>query len=166
MAYKLLTNLNKSVQEKEEYEALVESVICEFFGDTAASTPEECEALWAAATDADLTEMNNRGENAAMARAGEREWMQQAAQDSDERAEAKNRTLGIKAKGEPETGHFVVMQGGVGKIVAVDTVDKQVIIQNKQGQEKVFKMDQLLGPKNVNGKLAWALQGSTPGTMR
>lgn len=167
MAYELLTNLNESVRENEEYQALVESVICEFFGDQAASTPEECAALWDAAKDAVRSEqqqLTEQPESAAMARAGERDWVQQAAADSDQRQDDKNRTLGIKPKGVPEEGHMVVMQGGVGRIVAVDTVDKQVIIQNKQGQEKVFKMDQLLGPKNVNGKMAWALQGATPGT--
>ena len=164
MAYKLLTNLNESVRENEEYQALVESVICEFFGDQAASTPEECAALWDAAKDAVRSEqqepLTEQGENAAMARAGERDWVQQASKDSDERQDNKNRTLGIKPKGAPEEGQLVVMQGGVGRIVAIDAVDKQVIVQNKQGQEKVFKMDQLVGPKNVNGKLAWALRNT------
>jgi hypothetical protein len=168
MAFKLLETLNESVRENEEYQALVESVICEFFGDQAASTPEECAALWDAAKDAVRSEQGTltEVENAAMARAGERDWVKQAAADSTERQDNKDRTLGIKKKGQPEEGHLVVMQGGVGRIVAVDAVDKAVIIQNKQGQEKVFKMDQLLGPKNVNGKMAWALQGTTPGTQR
>jgi hypothetical protein len=163
MAFELLGNLNESVREKEEYQALVESTILEFFGDTAAATPEECEALWAAAKDA--VRKIDEVERAAMARAGEREWMQQAAADSADRQETKDRALGLKKRGAPEEGHMVVMQGGVGRIVAVDTQDNQVIIQNKQGQEKVFKFDQLLGPKNVNGKMAWALKGATPGTM-
>jgi len=162
MAYELLTSLNESVRENEEYEKIVESVILEFFGDQAASTPEECAAAWERAKEAvrDPEPLEEQGENAAMARAGERDWVRQAAQDSTDREDVKNRTLGIKATGVPAEGNPVIMQGGVGQVVAVDAQDKQVIVRGKDGQEKVFKFSDLAGPKEVNGKLAWALKSA------
>ena len=70
----------------------------------------------------------------------------------------RSKALGIKVKGDPTTGHIVVMQGGLGKIVAVQPEDRKVIIQNKAGDEKVFDFDQLVNPKKINNKTTWALK--------
>lgn len=161
MTFNLLTSLNESALETETHQALLESIISEHFGDDAASSVDECAALWDMAQDnPKKTTIVEQPESAAMARAGELDWVRSTAQDNKQKQAVKNKALGIKPKGTPETGHMVVMQGGLGKIVATQPEDRKLIIQNKAGVEKVFSYDQLVGPKKVNGKLAWALKGT------
>lgn len=166
MAFELLTNLNESVKADEQHRALLEEFTSELFGDTAAASYDDYVAAWERGKEVlEPTELEEA--QAAMDRAGEREWMQQTAAKSAEMQRDKERTLGIKPKGAPEEGHIVVLgAGGLGQIVATDPESEAVIIRDRQGNEKVFKNAELLGPKMVNGKMTWALSGATPGTRR
>lgn len=159
MAFELITQINESANDEQNYINLVESTIKELFGDDAAGSVTECQVAWDAAEDADRKDTVKES-SAAMGRAAERDWLQQVSDETAEKKELKNRKLGIKSQGEPEAGQFVIMQGGVGKIVAIDKPSKQVIIQNKAGKEKVFKYTDLAGPKEVKGKKAWALKAA------
>lgn len=173
MAFELLTNLNESVKADEQHRALLEDFTSELFGDTSAASYDDYVAAWERGkevlekqlTEMKASELYTEMSQGAMDRAGEREWMAQVSQDSGDMKRAKQKTLGLTDKSAPAEGEVVVLgAGGLGSIVAVDAESASVIIRDKSGTEKVFKNDDLLGPKMVNGKKAWALQGATPGT--
>ena len=158
MAFKLLTNLNESVKAELEHQALLEDFTSELFGDMAAASYDDYAAAWDRAKDAVRDPEAIEEAQAALDRAGERDWVQQTSDAAREKKRATNRTLGIKEEGDPEKGDIVVLgAAGLGQIVDVDGPSEQVIIRNKAGEEKVVKMSMLLGPKTVNGKKSWAL---------
>ena len=156
MAYTLLIDLNKVAKEEDEYKTLYETVICDIFKCDLEDL-ETMANLWANAEEPkepiDLIEM----ERASVARAGEREWLQQAAADSQE--DEPSTSLGIQSKRAPEVGNMVAIgNNSFGHIVGVEPVDQKVIIKDKRsGEERVFKFAELSEPQMVNGKLAWKL---------
>lgn len=153
MAYKLLNDLNTVVKENEEHILFMEDAIHTMFGDDAAYSLADSKEIWDAAPDSEkLFEI----EGAAMARAAERDWVQDATPNQP------SKSLGIQSDIPPKVGQWVLMPGGAGKIVEIDTRDNQVMVQNRQGT-KVLKFDQLMGPKKTaSGELAWTLAGMQP----
>ena len=151
MPYDLLKDINTTVKDNEAQIQYMEEAIHTMFGDEAAYTLAEATEIWDAAEDSEnqLDEV----ERASMARAGEREWVQDAKPNKPETK------LGITSDVPPAVGQWVLMPGGAGKIVEIDTRDNQVMVQNRAGT-KVLKFDQLMGPKKTaSGDLAWALAG-------
>ena len=152
MPYDLLKDINTTVKEDESHIQYMEEAIHAMFGDEAAHTLEESTEIWDAAPDSKKVFEMERG--AAMGRAAERDFA-----GGGGGGEPPTTSLGIKSNRTPQVGEWVVMPGGAGKIVELDTKDNQVMVQNRAGT-KVFKMDQLLGPKKTNsGELAWTLAG-------
>ena len=157
--FELFNGINEDAKEVEEITQLIEQIRTDLFGDV---TPVSQET-WDNAEDADRNITEAGG--AAMARAGERDWVRDmAARGAKEKgASYSEKGLGIKEKGTPKAGERVMLPKGIGTIVDIDAKSKQVIIRSQQGQEKVFKMDALAGPKvvkNADGEATntWSLQ--------
>jgi len=155
MEYNLLSDLNDIAKEREDYKTLYETTVCELFGferDDLELMAERWEKAKSPKTPTDITEM----ESAPRGRAAEREWVQQAAAERGDDDQGPN--LGIKSDRAPEVGNVVVLASGIGHVTDVEAQDRMVSIKDRAtGIEKIFDFDALLGPKNVNGKLAWQL---------
>ncbi len=157
MAYTLLTDLNKIAKEEDEYKTLYETVICDMFKCDLEDL-ETMANLWANAEEPkEPIDLIEQGERASVARAGEKEWLQQATADSQE--DEPSTSLGIQSNRAPKVGNMVAIgDNSFGHIVGVEPVDQKVIIKDKRsGQERVFKFAELGGPKMVNGQMAWRL---------
>jgi len=156
MSYNLLTDLNQIAKEEDEYKALYETVMSDFFGCDLEDL-EKMAKLWTNAKEPKEPTDLSEAERASMGRASDREWAQQAAAEA--RAEEEPSTsLGIKSNRVPKVGNMVAIGTGMGTIAGVEPTDELVSIKdNRTGQEKVFKFANLAGPKMVNGKMAWKL---------
>ncbi len=151
MPYDLLKDINTTVKDDEAHIQYMEEGILALFGDKAAYTLEESTEIWDAAPDSEkVFEMEG---GAAMGRSAERDFVQSA------REEEPSSSLGIKSDRQPKVGEWVLMPGAPGRITEIDTQDMQVHVKGRAG-EKVFKIDELLGPKKTrSGELAWTLAG-------
>ncbi len=158
MKLNFLQSINESANEEAAHLALLEQTITDVFGDQAIASVADHKVMWTAAKDSTTT--ISEASTASMSRAGERDWIQDATARQDEKKALKDKALGIKPKTDhmPSKGDMVALASGIGKIVDTDEKTKQVIIQDKAGNEKVFPMAQLVGPKTVQGKQAWALR--------
>ena len=134
------------VFERVQKQERTQNLIIETFGWDAAATPSECQDIWNSA----LTESD---------------WTGSVGRDQAEKQEARSTPLGRdrrKLARDPKKGEMVIMQGGMGQVVAIDAGNKSVVVRNQRGDEKKFPIDQLTGPKSVNDKPAWALKSAMP----
>jgi len=157
MSYNLLTDLNKIAKEEDEYKILYETTICDLF-ECDIEDLEKMAELWEAAKESkESTELTEQVGRASQDRAGEREWVEQAAAEAQAKKDPST-SLGIQSDRVPEVGNMVALGHGMGTIVGVEPTDELVSIKDtRTGQEKVFKFANLAGPKMVNGKMAWKL---------
>ncbi len=157
MTYTLLTDLNQIVKEENEYKTHYETVAYDFFGCDLEDL-EKMAKLWADAKEpkepTTLTEIN-----AARGRHIDRGWLQQA-KDEYKTKRDPSTSLGIKSNHKPKVGNKVVLgNNNMGTIAGVEPVDNLVSIKdNRTGEEKVFKFDELTSPTMVNSEMAWKLK--------
>jgi hypothetical protein len=162
MEYKVLSQINESVQQANEYQALVERTInvLEFDRSAVLATEGETEAFITKALSRPRLQTKNllEDERAGVARAGEMDWMRQAEQHRTQ--PDTERKLGIQRPDiRPDKGQRVVMvgRGGIGMIVATDPEGKQVMVRDKEGREFVVSHDELRGPKMVGKEPTWMI---------
>jgi hypothetical protein len=159
MTFNLLTQINESAKIEQKHVDLVTDAVKNTFGDQAAATIVECETAWDNGKDiSDNESLQEARMTAAQGRSTESDWLQTMKDDEQK----KDNKLGINQTAIPKNGDAVILQGGIGQVVEVDPKSKQVIIKNKAGQEKGFNFADLAGPREVQGKKAWALKELPP----
>lgn len=162
MRYDLLSQVNESARADDEYVQLVERAIdiLGFDRNEVICTESDLEKFLVRVSGRKLLEQR---EGAAMARAGEREWLADLARERETKDTEyqQPKKLGIpRETAKPAEGQRIVLpgRGGIGSIVALDLQHNQVMIRDKAGREFVVKMDELVGPKMVGKDATWMLK--------
>lgn len=156
--YNLITQLNESAHDEEEYSALIEKAIevLGFNPDEVIHTDDDAEELMKALETRPLEEQG--GERAAAARAGEQDWLRGLAGREERGAEYGGSKLGLTAGKEPPKAEDRVLFGRVP--TRITDIDRQggdiTAVSVPVGKvELIVPRKALVGPKILGNERIW-----------
>lgn len=156
MTYSLLSDIQRTVAEQDEFNQLLEKAIdaLGFNRDEVLLSEDDINEVLTPVTDKDiLQEVEMRG---SMGRAHDMDFVKSASQVPTKGMGDKQSRLGLKkAESKPSVGDKVIVGKRVAEVIAANPDGKQVMIQVPNGEPKLVDVARLTGRPLPKGGMAW-----------